>query len=61
MAFVVLTPRATESVARDPAMANHLRESIIKVSGTSVFCTLFFLERALRLIPNFIARGISKG
>ncbi len=47
MAFVVLTPRATESVARDPEMANHLRESIIKVSGT-----LFYLGHTLIPIPQ---------
>ncbi len=56
MAFVVLTPRATESVARDPAMANHLRESIIKVSGT-----LFYLGHTNTNTPNILARGISKG
>ncbi|KJA20113.1 hypothetical protein HYPSUDRAFT_828333 [Hypholoma sublateritium FD-334 SS-4] len=30
MGFVVLTPTAAESVVRDPAMSNHLMESIIK-------------------------------
>lgn len=42
MAFVVLTPTATESVVRDPAMSNHLRESIIKVSGTLLFLLYSF-------------------